>query len=600
MARRLLPILLLLFAGCSASATKTGPGKTAKSGAKGKGGKRPVVAQDEIARLMPADTVLYYRVRNVKKVVERLIQPKHVKDAAKVQMQVNRLIAEVMLSLSEKQTLGLTGNSLMSLFFDIETVHFGMTLPDFESGSLVPEFVAVIRTKAPASLSGVMRDLAKTAKPKTNGDRKLLLRKPPGAPPMAAARLNATTLMVGTERAVESGVQRKQNGGGKSLADSPGYRQAIADWGNDGELFVFADLNRVRAGVQRRIPFASISHAALSLRIDGGLAVRAYAARGKRFPAFLVRTPSERRFLSRIPADAAFILGTGAEPGKTPRKNFVEWVTEELGREQMPGVALLPERWRTLAEAYAADPKRVENEAFVVIRDIWEAALPIRSESAFFIAPDAHGRWGTAFLFDIADRKQVAQLKTAIFESPERARLPWKTTDYQGLTIRYVDFAEIAKRDGRTIPPDLAKQAQLQVGYAEGKELFFVGTLEAIKFAHKPTGKTLDKELAYDNLDAKNAILLSLQPGRVLHRTFGVPQVDRLLKAFASQIPEESNYAVTLNFAPKELTLRTNIPFVSLFVWLAMEMQGKGPAKLHEFLHSPSVGAPVPAPRPRE
>ncbi|MFQ5732822.1 MAG: hypothetical protein ACE5KM_12820, partial [Planctomycetaceae bacterium] len=199
------------------------------------------------------------------------------------------------------------------------------------------------------------------------------------------------------------------------------------------------------------------------------------------------------------------------------------------------------------------------------------------------------------------DKEQVRRLTRQVFETGDRAKLPWKETVHEGLKIRYVDFAEVASNAGTPVPEDVAKQAQLQVGYAEGDELFFVGTLEAIKFAHKPTGKTLDKELAYDNVDAKNAILLSLRPGRVLHRTFGVPQVDRLLKAFASQIPKDSNYAVTLNFAPRQLTLKTNIPFVSLFVWLAMEVQGKGPAKLHELFESGSQSAtPVKAKKPRE
>jgi hypothetical protein len=61
-----------------------------------------------------------------------------------------------------------------------------------------------------------------------------------------------------------------------------------------------------------------------------------------------------------------------------------------------------------------------------------------------------------------------------------------------------------------------------------------------------------------------------------LHRTFGVPQVDSVLRRLAAQIPKESNYAVTLNFEPAQLTFRTNIPFVSLIAWLVAEWQGQG------------------------
>ena len=79
--------------------------------------------------------------------------------------------------------------------------------------------------------------------------------------------------------------------------------------------------------------------------------------------------------------------------------------------------------------------------------------------------------------------------------------------------------------------------------------------------------------------------MLSLRPGRILHRTFGVPQVDNVVKRLASQIPKDSNYAVTLNFEPTRLTFRTNIPFISLITWLVTEWKGKGPAGLHELLN---------------
>ena len=568
MRKRLFWLLVLSAAlGCSGAA-KSPATKTSKTAGGKQGGPKTPAAVGGYARLMPAETVLYYRLKNAKKVVAQLIQPKHVKDAAKVRQQFNSLLFELTRTLGNNPAFGVSLGSLTSMVFDIEAVYVGMTLP--EGGSAVPGFVAVIVTKNPKSLNGAERDIAKAATTKLTGRTKLLIKKPEGGPAFAVARLDATTLVLGTESAVTSGLKRKQGEAGNSLADSAAYRQAMSDWRDDGELFVYADLKQARSGLNGAVPFSSISHAATSLRIDGGLSIRAYAADGSQFPEFLARTPSERKFLSRIPADAAFILGAGTQGGKETRKNFVEWVMEELGQEPAVGTALLPERWRKLAATYAKDPDSIENGAFAVIGDIWAAALPVRSESAFFIAEDANGRWGTAFLFDIEDKQQITRLRKAVFETKRLASLPWKTTKHEGLTIRYLDFVEISKAAGKPIDDALAKQAQLQVGYAEGKELFFVGTLEAIKFAHKPTGKTLNEELAYDNLDAKNAILLSLQPGRVLHRTFGVPQVDRVLKAFASQIPEDSNYAVTLNFTPKQLTLKTNIPFVSLFIWLAM------------------------------
>ncbi|MFQ5735109.1 MAG: hypothetical protein ACE5KM_24510, partial [Planctomycetaceae bacterium] len=390
-------LLLTVFAGCSNADTKTPiRRKSAKTGPSGKsnpGGNssfaKSVVPQG-FARLIPADAVLYYRIRDVKKVVAQLIQPQHVKDAAKIKAQVNRLVAELML----KQDLGLQPGSLFAIF-DIDAVHFGMTMPPSDGDSTAMEFVAVIHTEKPGAFDGVIRDVGRASHRKSVRKREVLPWRVPNVLPMAVVKLDDTTIIVGSERLVKAAIARDAKHDGQSLADTPAFQQAWRDWKDDGELFAFADLARLRQGAKRRIPFETVSHLAASLRIDGGVSMRAYAANGKRFPEFHVRTPRERRFLSRIPAEAVFILGTGTGGG-SQRRNFIRWVMRELGDEEQALLSLLPERWRKLAADDQATPDRLENEAFVIIKDLWKAALPIKSESAFFIAPDKSGRWGTA------------------------------------------------------------------------------------------------------------------------------------------------------------------------------------------------------------
>jgi hypothetical protein len=534
-------------------------------------------------QLLPADALGYIRIAHVARVRNEFIRPTHVKDAAKIQRQVNGLIQQFVLSFGQKGgSLGIKGETLLQLFFELETIHLGAWTTDRASSPADANLIAVLEFATRSGVDALLKDVKPKLSTRNIAGADVQLLPVSGTTKTALYRPDPKTLVLGTEQSVEAALRRCRTDGQKSLADSPRFQQVRRDWSTGGELFAYLNLQAARTAMPK-LPFPTVAHLGASLRLDGGLAMRAYADETKPFPKFLVRTPREKKFLSRIPADAVFLV-SAVTGGAQARTNFFEWVTQELGRNDNAAKSLLPQSWRQFAENVvfrsAKERRRpdrketIEAQAFAFIEDLWLAVLPVKSESAFFIAPYKAGRFGAAFLFDVDDREEMRKLAERLFEMGNRAKLPWKETVHDGLTIRYVDFAEVAKAAGRTIPPEIAKRFDLQVGYAEGKELFFVGTFEAIKFAHKPAGKTIDRELTYDNVDSQNAIMLSLRPGRVLHRTFGVPQVDSVLKRLAAQIPEDSNYAVTLNFKPTQLTFRTNIPFVSLVAWLVTEWQG--------------------------
>jgi hypothetical protein len=559
-------------------------------------------------KLLPKNALGYIRITDLARVRNEFIRPTHVKDAERIRRQVNRLLQQAVLSFGRQgSSLGVKGETLLQLFFELDGVQLGAWYAEpakansnllhvdeaasfvksgenrqpltkrKEAGSFLygnAELIAVLEFSRRSGLDSLLKELQPKLTGKTVAGVAVHLLAQPGRPTIALCRPAPKTIVVGTARSVESALRRSRTGG-ESLADSPRFQQASRDWGTGGELFAYLDLQSARTTIPE-LPFATVTHVAASLRLDGGLSLRAYADESKPFPKFLVRTSREKKFLSRIPADAVFLISAVTDGSRQTRTNFFEWAMQELGRDDKPARSLLPQSWRRFAEAYTTDPTKVEGQAFAFIEDLWRAVLPVKSESAFFIAPDKTGRYGAAFLFDISDREQMRQLAERLFEMGNRAKLPWKETTDKGLTIRYVDFAEIAKAAGRSIPPEVAKRFELQVGYAQGRDLFLVGTLNAIKFAHQPAGKTIDGELTYDNVDANNAIMLSLRPGRILHRTFGVPQVDSVLQRLAAQIPKDSNYAVTLNFEPTQLTFRTNIPFVSLIAWLVTEWQGHG------------------------
>lgn len=564
----LLPVsALIALAGCGKSAQTSQPEENQKTGEQKATEKQP----QSYAKLLPADAIGYVRITNFKGIIDGFVDPDHLKGADAIRKRAYRLILEKLSSLTgPNDSLKIQPRSLFSFIGDLKAIHVGVIPAETPEG--MPETVVFLEMLGRAGLELVHADLKAKLVTKKNVETVHVLDEPANAK-VAFAYLSPTSVVVGNEAVIAKTLTRRKSGG-KSLADNTWFQQAKKDHTPDRELFAYVSVDRLRKTWDSGDGFAMASHLGCSLGIKTGLTVRAYARTGASFPRFLVRTPREKAFLSRIPSEAAFLLSRGVAGEAGTQRNFVEWLLAELGQKEQ-GRSIIAGQWRKLAKAYSDDPKRVENEVFAIVEEIWLAAGPMKSESAMFIAPDANGRWGAGFLFDVADEKRVEALTKKVFAAGQRAKLPWKKLDHHGLTIHYIDFTDVAKSKGSPVPPEVLEHAQLRIGYAAGKDIFYAGTVEAIQFAHKPTGKTLDKVIDFTNVDEKNAIMISLLPGRVLHRTFGVPKVDNMLTRLAAQIPKDSNYTLTLNFAPRQLTFRTNIPFISLGAWAAVEFFGE-------------------------
>lgn len=562
-----LPVLALIsYSGCQDASKSSSAGKAEKSA-------KEVDAPEFYGHLLPRESVGYVRITNVKKVIAGFVDPKHLRHAEAIRTRAfNVLMRKMQELVGPKNPLGISTGAMLEFVGNLKSIHIGF-LPNKAAGE-APRLVFFIDTIGRAGLEKVHADLKPKPVTKSIGKDTLHVIDVAEGSNRGFAYLSPTSVIFADVDLLEATLKRKQESNKSTLADDSGFKQATKDLADTREVFGFLKADAVRPTELSNPPFAMVSHVACSLGIDGGLTLRAYAKNGASFPKFLVRTPREKKFLSRIPADAAFLLSRGVAGEAGTQRNFVEWLLAELGQKEQ-GKSVVAEQWRKLAKAYSDDPERVENEVFSIVEEIWLAAGPMKSESAMFVAPDAKGRWGAGFLFDVADEKRVQALTKKVFAAGKRAKLPWKQLDHHGLTIHYIDFTDVAKSKGSPVPPEVLKHAQLRVGYAAGKEIFYAGTLEAIKFAHKPTGKTLDKVIDFANVDEKNAIMISLLPGRILHRTFGVPKVDNVLTRLAAQIPKNSNYTLTLNFAPQELTFRTNIPFISLGAWAAVEFFGE-------------------------
>ena len=559
-------LALILLAGCEDQSRTSSAGKTKKSA-------KEIDAPKFYGHLLPRESVGYVRITNVKKVIAGFVDPKHLRQAEAIRTKAFSVLMRKMQELSGPDDLNsISTRSKIEFLGNLKSIHVGL-LPGKKPGD-APRPVVFIDMLGRAGLETVHADLKPKLVTKTIGKEKLHVIDIAGSSKSGFAYLSPTSVVYADVDLLEATIERKQKSTTPTLADDPGFKQATKELGEEREVFGYLRADAVRPADMPNPPFAMVSHVACSLGTDGGLTLRAYAKDGMPFPRFLVRTPREKKFLSRIPADAAFLLSRGVAGEVGTQRNFVEWLLAELGQKEQ-GKSVVAEQWRKLAKAYSDDPKRVENEVFSIVEEIWLAAGPMKSESAMFVAPDANGRWGAGFLFDVADETRVQALTKKVFAAGKRAKLPWKKLKHHGLTIHYIDFTDVAKSKGSPVPPEVLKHAQLRVGYAAGKEIFYAGTVEAIKFAHQPTGKTLDKVIDFANVDEKNAIMISLLPGRVLHRTFGVPKVDNVLTRLAAQIPKNSNYTLTLNFAPQQLTFRTNIPFISLGAWAAVEFFGE-------------------------
>jgi hypothetical protein len=199
--------------------------------------------------------------------------------------------------------------------------------------------------------------------------------------------------------------------------------------------------------------------------------------------------------------------------------------------------------------------------------------LPVKTEMELFAAPDEKGRWGAALFFDIEDKRQVEDLKDHIFEAGNRRKLPWKVTKHKDVTIHYLDLEELARKQGKELPPLLAGSVQTQIGYAQSDTLFLAGSVEAIKFVLDPKGPTFADAVPYDRVDRENAVLMTLRPGVLVHGATYFGRLEGLKKMLADRIPRDTSLSVTSAFDETQATFRSNIPWATYATWIALEQE---------------------------
>jgi hypothetical protein len=221
---------------------------------------------------------------------------------------------------------------------------------------------------------------------------------------------------------------------------------------------------------------------------------------------------------------------------------------------------------------------RLESDVVVKVKgvaeDLWLAAIPVKSEMAVTVAPDPAGRWGALMVFDIEDRTQAEKLAQEIFVAGKAQNLPWKQTEHAGLVIHYLDLPEILKEKGtENLPKELVENVQLQVGYAMSDEFFFAGSVELIKFAHRPSGRTLGDALSLKGVDARNTLLYNVQPVPALHSVAKIPMLAESVQPVLRQLPREASYTITLTVEKDRAALRSNGP---LGAWGGMQFIGAG------------------------
>jgi hypothetical protein len=407
-----------------------------------------------------------------------------------------------------------------------------------------------------------------------------------GMPPFeSVVALDERTLALGPNAALQQVI----GGPSKSLTDTAAFQEAHGDLGERGDLFVFLNVTAIKDLARRTIeagsapaevkaqrqaeianmPFRQVGCVAARVNVDGTLAVAAYTEAGQQFPDFLVRTPRAKKLPARIPAEAALTFIGSYDGGKKTRQGFVSWLQEETKR----GGGDIGGMPRAVAGAHAQNLERLESDGVVKVKgvaeDLWLAAIPVKTEMAVTLAPDAKGRWGVLFAFDVEDRAQADKLVEQIFVAGKGAGLPWKQTEHAGLTIHYLDLAEIIEQQAgaSALPKPVADLTQLQIGYALGDELFLAGSVELIKFAHRPQGRTLANVLSVQGIDAQGAVLYNFQPGQLLHALAKVEELSGPLQPFVRQIPRTASYSISLSVEKERAMVRSNVPLAALTTW---------------------------------
>lgn len=585
---RLLILACLILCGCGKSGDKPLAAEALEASS--------APAADVIASRLPVGTIAYVRLEGANNLEERLtaVLPSYLNDAAPVRAKLDAWYADAIRAAGRNNPLGLKEPTVKRLAAGTRSVHVGVLPPPADT-KLKPEPLPVVflRLDSANTLKAVLEDMKATRKPKdVKGAHGYAL---DGMGPLEAAiPVDDTTLALGPDALL---AQVLAGPGAESLAGSKPFQKAYSELASRGDLFAFLSVTAIKEEVLRDIdrgqmpaevkekrrkdianlPFREVGTVAAAVAVDGVLSVVVYTNAGQEFPEFLVRTPTVKKLPGRIPADAVFTHICGYDGGKKTRKGFVDWLKDETQRGGLDALGIE----RSVAGALTQSLERLESDVVIKVRgiaeDLWLAAIPVRSEAAMAAAPDARGRWGFLMAFDIEDRTQAEKLANEIFVAGKGADLPWKKTEHAGLTIQYLDLEEILKdKAGAKIPQEVLDSVQMQIGYAMSDELFLAGSVELIKFAHRPTGRTLANTISTKGVDEKNVLLYNFQPGPLLHTLAKIEPLSATVQPLTKRLPREANYTITLTVEKDRAALRSNIPLSVLAAWGVAEWMGAG------------------------
>ena len=536
---------------------------------------------DPIAARLPGNTLVYARVEGVAN-LEGACRRRSPRCATPACREARRRLPTPF-ARGRNNPLGLRSNR-PALIGDARSIHLRAVPPIRQDESEPMPCCSCIRRAD--TVNAVLDDL-KTGRTETgvSGARGYRLEKMP--PFESAIALDDRTLALGHD-AVLANVLASP--GSDALGSAAPFQRAQNDLVGRGDAFAYVSIAATKQEIFRDIdadllpagekakrkekfanmPFREVGTVAAGVAVDGSFSVLAYTQPGQEFPEFLVRPVTAKKLPARIPADAFFTVACGYDGGKKTRKGFVDWMHEEAKRGGVDSSGMVG--------ALTQNLDRLESDVVIKVKgvaeDLWLAAIPVKTEMAVTIAPDAAGRWGALMAFDIEDRAQAEKLAREIFIAGKAQALPWKQTEHAGLTIHYLDLAEIIKEKGTELPKDVVENVQLQVGYALSDEFFLAGSVELIKFAHRPSGRTLGDALSLKGVDANNTLLYNAQPGAALQTFSKIAHLAEHVQPIARQFPRESSYTLTLTVEKDRAVLRSNVPVSALTAWGVTQFMG--------------------------
>jgi len=547
-------------------------------------------ADGSMADILPGDTQGYFRMANVEKVRRGFVQEAHITDAAAVERAFDELLetAFIRWNGADDGFFGSSGETMYACFNGARSIHLAMvpskTGWDFDGpGGNAPEFedrvnpVFIVELDSMNAVDAHLKEAAGKIQTKEIKGHKVYTRSRNEwqLDPEAVCKLDDHTLVIAfVDTALDRILETKSSGRG-SLSQNGDFREAYQKLGLKHDLFVYVSFDAIRS-TEREVPALLSS---LSGYADlGGEATLRFRSNVE-FPEFLRSNGKPKQFLKRIPAEAAVVLDGTFHGGKQVREALVARLENELKAEGGLLHVLGPgdgAEVKRMLEAATGDPADIDPEY------VW-AAIPIKSELAWFAAPLSNGKWGMAAICDIDDRAKAEKLAEKVKEAAKKAPvpIPWETKTVGGTTIHFFDVTKLAPPGA--IPDDVKQALDFRVGYAVNDELLVVGTVGAIEFALEPSGSTYADRIEWKGVDRENVAVLSVPAGAIAQAKVGIPKVDAVLERIAREIPRNASYTATLDIGQTEATLRSNVPLSSLIGWLTVEFAtDEGPAKLKE------------------